>query len=269
MVRAKMGNVQMKKTHGIMAALAGLIFAASAHASSVNFFLSGDGNVTASGTLTLGPDPYAGAVFGTPANLTMPVSPPDPAPYFQGIADPLSAQAITGATGTFSDAALGISNEAITGLVAIDPQPHYDPDDTIPHSFGWYPGIPATAISYDNLFYVDGSPLTCSYPPPGNYGGYFDNYGVMLTLGNGDVVDLYSNGWIAGPGNPTPPSTDYYGVVVGYTDPEKGFTVDYTSANGLMFAAPEPSTWAMMVLGFTGLAFAGYRTSRKAVAIAA
>ena len=34
-------------------------------------------------------------------------------------------------------------------------------------------------------------------------------------------------------------------------------------------AIPEPSTWAMMVLGFAGLGFAGYRRGRKAsVAIA-
>jgi hypothetical protein len=32
---------------------------------------------------------------------------------------------------------------------------------------------------------------------------------------------------------------------------------------------PEPSTWAMMLLGFTGRGFAGYRTSRKGVSIAA
>jgi hypothetical protein len=31
---------------------------------------------------------------------------------------------------------------------------------------------------------------------------------------------------------------------------------------------PEPSTWAMMLLAFAGLAFAGYRTSRRAVSIA-
>ena len=31
---------------------------------------------------------------------------------------------------------------------------------------------------------------------------------------------------------------------------------------------PEPSTWAMMVLGFAGLGFAGYRTSRKRAALA-
>jgi hypothetical protein len=34
-------------------------------------------------------------------------------------------------------------------------------------------------------------------------------------------------------------------------------------------AVPEPSTWAMMLLGFAGLGYVGYRTSRKAVSIAA
>jgi PEP-CTERM motif-containing protein len=32
---------------------------------------------------------------------------------------------------------------------------------------------------------------------------------------------------------------------------------------------PEPSTWAMMLLGFAGLGFVGYRKSRKAVSIGA
>jgi hypothetical protein len=34
-------------------------------------------------------------------------------------------------------------------------------------------------------------------------------------------------------------------------------------------AVPEPSTWAMMLLGFVGLGFAGYRGSRKGAAFAA
>jgi hypothetical protein len=34
-------------------------------------------------------------------------------------------------------------------------------------------------------------------------------------------------------------------------------------------AVPEPSTWAMMLLGFAGLGFAGYRRTRKPVSIAA
>ena len=33
--------------------------------------------------------------------------------------------------------------------------------------------------------------------------------------------------------------------------------------------APEPSTWVMMGLGFAGLAFMGYRASRKTAAVAA
>jgi hypothetical protein len=37
---------------------------------------------------------------------------------------------------------------------------------------------------------------------------------------------------------------------------------------GLPSLVPEPSTWAMMLLGFPGLGFAGYR-SAKAKAIAA
>jgi PEP-CTERM motif len=32
---------------------------------------------------------------------------------------------------------------------------------------------------------------------------------------------------------------------------------------------PEPSTWAMMLLGFAGLSFAGYRQARKAAAASA
>ena len=230
----------------------------------LNFTLGGDGNVTASGTLSLGPDPYAGAVFGTPANLTMPVSPPDPAPYFQGLADPLNALAITGATGTFLDKALGITDATITGLAAIQPQPHYDPDDTIPHSFGWYPGIPATTISYDNLFYLNGSPLTCSYPPPGNYGGYFDNYGVMFMLSNGDVVDLYSNGWIAGPGNP---DAAEHRLLWGRRRLHRSHKWLYRRLHQRRWPdvhRPEPSTWAMMIFGFAGLGFVGYRASRKA-----
>jgi hypothetical protein len=34
-------------------------------------------------------------------------------------------------------------------------------------------------------------------------------------------------------------------------------------------AVPESSTWAMMLIGFGGLGFAGYRASRKSVALAA
>ena len=39
-----------------------------------------------------------------------------------------------------------------------------------------------------------------------------------------------------------------------------------TTTNG---SVPELSTWALMLLGFAGLGFAGYRTSRKPASIPA
>lgn len=41
------------------------------------------------------------------------------------------------------------------------------------------------------------------------------------------------------------------------------FSVTGTAALATAPAAPEVSTWAMMFIGFVGLGFAGYRTSRK------
>ena len=127
-----------------------------------------------------------------------------------------------------------------------NPQNQFDPDQTIPHSFGLFRHAPGS-VSYDNLFYPGGAaPITCIGVPPG---GLFDDYGVFFTLANGDHVDLYSNGGSR---------AGRYGVVV-WADR----AADYTSAGGLSVSTPEPSTWAMMVLGFAGLGFAGYRSSRK------
>jgi|GEM_PF-3338934 len=241
-------------TRRILAALplvAGLALVGNAHASLINFSLGGDGNVSASGTITVGPDPFADTmgIFGTPANLIGPSA--GPPPLFSGAVDPANALAITNATGTFSDVALNINNASIIGILATNPQNHFDPDPTIPFSFGWYP-TPGS-VSYDNLYYAGGlAPITCIGVPPG---GFFDDYGVMLELSNGDLVDLYSNGG-NGPG--------LYGVVV-----VADGVADRTSAGGLSLATPEPSTWAMIVLGFASLAFAGRRASRKAAPAAA
>jgi hypothetical protein len=230
--------------------LAGLCFAGSAQALTVNFSFGGDGNASGSGTLTVGSNPYADktGIFGTLANLLGPSGPP---PSFSGAVDPANSLAITGAIGLFSDLALGINGVGITGVLATNPQNHFDQDQTIPHSFGWYPA--PGSISYDNLFYPGGAaPITCIGVRPG---GLFDDYGVLFTLANGDLVDLYSNGG-AGPGD--------YGVVVWADGAE-----DKTSMGGLSVSTPEPSTWAMMVLGFTGLGFAGYRSSRKTAGVVA
>jgi hypothetical protein len=250
-----------------------LTFSAHAEASSVNWSLGGDGNVSASGTITYGFNPLASSSFGT--TVTPVTTPPPgypPGTTFTSVSDPLSSSLITGASGFFSDAALGLSNVAITGVVADNFLPHFAPDKTIPQSFSYFQD-PGGWVSYDNLFYVNGqSPQTCSIPeppstlPPGNYGGYFDNYGVMFTLANGDYVDLYSNGDIqATQAGAEPVTLPPYGVVV-----ITSLGPDYTSAQSLAFATPEPATWAMFGLGFLGLGLVGLkRQGRRAEAATA
>jgi hypothetical protein len=46
------------------------------------------------------------------------------------------------------------------------------------------------------------------------------------------------------------------------------FAFDFAFQMKVSSAVPEPSTWAMMLLGFEGLGYAGYRTSRRAAATA-
>ena len=71
-------------------------------------------------------------------------------------------------------------------------------------------------------------------------------------------MDLFSNGVGNGPGNAV------FGVVVATAETQ----LDRV-AGGVTATVPESSTWAMMLLGFAGLGFAGYRKSRKAAALAA
>ena len=71
----------------------------------------------------------------------------------------------------------------------------------------------------------------------------------------GAVVDLFDNGV-----SPTT-GVNYggFGVAVATSAISENYVAGGVTAN-----LPEPSTWAMMLLGFAGLGFAGYRRSRKA-----
>ncbi len=257
--------------YGTLAALPliGALMVAS-QAQAYTFTLSGEG-MTASGWFTVGPDPHIGSNFGTGTNSQ--------GPGFVGLADPLNAQMITGAGGTFSDTNFGlnINNAKITGIVANNYLPHFAPDPNLPFSFSWYDGTTwaggfptgasSTLLSYDNLFYPgSAAPVTCAGV---GAGGYLDNYGMLVTLNNGDVLDIWSDG---GSGNMI------YGAAVAdansildYQDPYPGNPAwnGPASAENLTFTAvPEPSTWAMMLAGFAGLGFAGYRGARKSAAVA-
>jgi hypothetical protein len=58
-----------------------------------------------------------------------------------------------------------------------------------------------------------------------------------------------------------------------YLDLDGGFTgtqqalLDNFTVNGDTLSAPEPSTWAMMILGFVGIGFMAYRRKQNDTAL--
>jgi hypothetical protein len=177
---------------------------------------------------------------------------------------------VTGISGTFSDSnnGLNIVNAAITGLVPISPAPPNDPGNTTaPADFSFLNNIlnpnnvlgpnnhappPATyyQLSYDNLYWPGGAPpIVFDWTFAG---GPLDIYGLLFTVGvgggNTDIVNLWYNG------NGAPQGFEGYGVAV--IDSNSN-AVDYVAGS-----VPEPSTWAMMLIGFAGLGFAGYRRAK-------
>jgi hypothetical protein len=178
----------MKQLLVVMAAT--LAFAHQAHANVWAFGFSGDG-ISGGGTITAVPN----------------VSPADPNPAC-GTAgndpcrsDPAGAYRITGITGTFSDANIGIVNASITALVPTNPSNERDPlignpfDPLVPASLSFVDytneAQVTDALSYNNLFFPNGSPIDCAFPFDGTF---LDVYGTAFTIAGGDTVDLWGDG---------------------------------------------------------------------------
>jgi len=166
--------------------------------------------------------------------------------------DPAAAQLISNASGTFSDATLGITNALITGVVARNFETATNPADIglLPTSFSYIPSVgginQGIAASYDNLFYPDGSPVVCN---PAEYpfsGGFLDIFGVMFALDNGDVVNLFSWGTI--PGGPSLG----FGLSVLTGSDSAGWTVADFSPD-VRAAVPEPNFLWLFGAGVLGL----------------
>jgi hypothetical protein len=223
----------MKKTLWVLAALAGIALVSRADAdTTVPIYFNGPG---VSGSLLL--------TIGTTTDAKYP-----------------TAFEVTGISGTFSDSnnSLNIVNAPVGLLVPVN---HATPESTnllAPADFSRFAvtsGLPSVNngfLTYDNLFWPGGAPPTAS--DFDGAGGFLDIYGLMFSIGAGRVVDLFDNGVGAITG------IDYGGYGVGVATADTA--LDYVSS-GVTASTPEPSTWAMMIVGFAGLAFSGYRASRK------
>jgi PEP-CTERM motif len=99
----------------------------------------------------------------------------------------------------------------------------------------------------------------------GNYelsdnAGHSDMFSLATTGGSAQTVGFAATGTVV--------DITFLGPPSGNTTFD--FAIDNVTFNQpLSGGTPEPSTWVMMVLGFAGLGFAGYRASRKGVAFAA
>jgi hypothetical protein len=90
-------------------------------------------------------------------------------------------------------------------------------------------------LGADNLVFPSGAPLV-------------DDHGFSFSLQNGQDVDIFSGA------------------------PNGLYQVESTNTNGaadftLTAAVPEPSTWAMMILGFCGVGFMAYRRKQNRPAL--
>lgn len=167
---------------------------------------------------------------------------------------------VTGISGTFSDSnnGLNIVNAPIVSLVSIN---HAAPDLTnklAPADFSKFPvatGLGPESngvLTYDNLYYPGGAPATATdYQATG---GFVDIYGLLFSIGNGIVVDFWSNGTF----DPTVTNPNDYGVGVATA----GSALDYVS--GDVSQTPEPGTLALIGAGVLGMLAWRRRASRKA-----
>jgi len=119
----------------------------------------------------------------------------------------------------------GTVNDTINGFIA---------DSSFPNPVS----LPDDAFIYDNVFYPGQDSLV-------------DQYGVVFTTAGNPGG--YWNLWSSAPGN--------YSLYESNVAGDYPITVDGGSLDPT--PVPEPSTWAMMLIGLAGVGFAAYRRGRK------
>jgi hypothetical protein len=139
----------------------------------------------------------------------------------------------------------------------------------------------AATYTYVGSWAIDQGPAWYTFPTAYTgqdaaallFGGSASDY-VISTVDN-NVNDINFSTWVDTYGEPYPfvatLVADNYAHSTAGQYANIGDTSAYVSDHGLtnvnyafvVTAVPEPSTWAMMILGFAGIGFMAYRRSRK------
>jgi hypothetical protein len=82
--------------------------------------------------------------------------------------------------------------------------------------------------------------------------GFLDNGGKFSTINPPGATSSTANG------------INDLRQIVGFYTAADGNTIGFMTSNKIGATIPEPSTWAMMLAGFAGLGFLGYRQTRRA-----
>jgi hypothetical protein len=144
--------------------------------------------------------------------------------------------------------------------------PGWDPfglTDTTHHWWNIEGGQVTIDQSSDALTLVWGSPNDDNPNATNTVSFWTGANGTGTPIGTVLASDLYSNFGVNNTQDP--------GYLLSFLTPEKYGSVVFTTGSSdfefaVTTAVPEPSTWAMLGIGFAGLAFGGYKRSRDRLA---
>jgi len=173
------------------------------------------------------------------------------------------AYEVTAISGFFTDTnnGLNIVNAPITGLVPLnnlDPDVDPKPENLLaPNNFSkFYIPIPSNArgrLTFDNLFWPNGSPATASGDDWATYkGGFLDVYGLMFNIGGGYAVNF----WNVRDGD--------YGLAVATSEADPAARTQHDYLGSGVSVVPEPSTYAMVLAGLACVGYSMWRRGKRA-----